>query len=163
MPRRASADGRTGLALAALLAVLAACGCGSRDGVARADPAAAALDLFELALVDEPTDEQLRDRFDPAPDHDDRAALLDALSALATVSDPRIVEVQRPAGPADAFVDLEAGLPGGGVARFTVRLRSTEPGGWRVSWFQAPGAEWPSSPAGSGSGLSSSAPPGTSR
>jgi hypothetical protein len=164
MPRRASADGRTGLmALASLLAVFAACGCGGRDGVADAEPAASALGLFELALVGEPTDEQLRDTFHPAPDHDDRAALLDSLSALSTVADPRIVGVHQPAGPADAFVDIEAGLPGGGVARFTVRLRSTEPGTWRVSWFQAPGAEWPSSPAGSGTGLSSSAPPGTPR
>jgi len=149
-------------ALLLLLATLAACD--GADGDRRGDdPGGAALRLFELARIDEPTDHQLRGALDQVPHADDRAALLDALAALTPVEDPRIVEVVQPAGPEDAFVDLAAGLPGGGIAHFSVRLRSVEPGSWRVSWFRGPGVEWPPSRAGRGQGLSSSAPPETAR
>jgi hypothetical protein len=164
--RRASADDRRGPRwrpwLAGPFVLLAACGGGGDVGPADTDPAAAALRLFELAPADEPTDEQLRALFEPAPDDDGRAALLDALGALGTTT-PRVVEVVQPAGPADAFVDLAARLPSGGEARFSVRLRAAEPGSWRVIWFQGPGVEWPPRSTRRGDGLSSSAPPGTAR
>lgn len=145
-----------------LLATFAACGGpdGERHGD---DPGGAALRLFELARIDEPTDDQLRGALDQLPHPDRRGVLLDALAALAPVEDPRVVEVVQPAGPEDAFVDLAAGLPGGGIAHFNVRLRSVEPGSWRVSWFRGPGVEWPPSRAGQGQGLSSSAPPESAR
>jgi hypothetical protein len=149
-------------ALLALLATLAACG-GRGDERGADDPGGAALHLFELAHVDEPTDDQLREALVRVPREAGRAALLDALAALTPAEEPRIVEVVQPAGPEDAFVDLAAGLPGGGVAHFNVRLRLVEPGSWRVSWFRGPGVEWPPSATGTGQGLSSSAPPETTR
>jgi hypothetical protein len=150
------------LAVAALLAALLACGDGNGDRVD--EPGAAALRLFEVARVDEPTDEQLRATFVSVPREDARAVLLDALAALARPEELVIVDILRPAGAEDdAFVDLAAPLPGGGVAHFNVRLRTAEPGSWRVSWFGGPGVEWPPSPARRGDGLTSSAPPGTAR
>lgn len=148
---------RTG-ALLAVLATLAACGGRGAD-----DPGLAALRLFELARIDEPTDDQLRETVVWEPGDGGRATLLDALAALTPAEDPQIVEVVQPAGPEDAFVDLAAGLPGGGVAHFNVRLRSVGPGSWRASWFRGPGVEWPPSSVLPGQGLSSSAPPETSR
>jgi hypothetical protein len=164
MRRRRAVDDvvRRAGALVVLLASLAACG-GPDDERGVDDPGLAALRLFELARIDEPTDDQLRVALDPVPVEDGRAALLDALAALTLAEDLYIVEVVQPAGPEDAFVDLAAELPGGGVAHFNVRLRWVEPGSWRVSWFRGPGVEWPPSPAGPGQGLSSSAPPETAR
>jgi len=150
-------EGRYGTAwLLVVVVALAACGRGTDH-----DPGAVAMRLFELSLIDEPTDEQLGRAFDPLPPVDQRAALLDALSTLADVASLRIVDVDLPAGPDDAFADLAGLLPGGGSARFTVRLRKrTEgPDPWRVTWFQGPGVEWPVAESGRGDGLSTSAPP----
>ncbi len=142
--------------LLAVVVALASCGRAEDHG-----PGAVATRLFELALIDEPTDEQLRRAFDPLPPAEQRAALLDALSMLANVASLRVVDVDRPAGPDDAFADLAAVLPGGGSAHFTVRLtkRAEGPDPWRVTWFQGPGVEWPAAGAGRGNGLSTSAPP----
>jgi hypothetical protein len=163
--RRRRAVGELALragALLAVLATLAACG-GRGDERGADDPGLAALRLFELARIDEPTDDELRETMVRVPGEGGRATLLDALAALTAEEDPQIVEVVQPESPEDAFVDLAAGLPGGGVAHFNVRLRSVEPGSWRVSWFRGPGVEWPPSPALRGQGLSSSAPPETAR
>ena len=143
-------------ALLVVLVALASCGPGEDH-----DPGAVAMRLFELALIDEPTDDQLRRAFDPLPPTEQRAALLDALSTLAHVASLRIVDVDQPADPDDAFADLAALLPGGGSARFTVRLRKCmeEPDPWRVTWFQGPGVEWPATGSGRGNGLSTSARP----
>ena len=142
--------------LLVVVVALAFCGRGEDH-----DPGAVAMRLFELALIDEPTDEQLRRAFDPLPPAAQRAALLDALSTMADVASLRIVNVDRPAGPDDAFADLVALLPGGGSAHFTVRLRKRRegPDPWRVTWFQGPGVEWPAAGSGRGNGLSTSAPP----
>ena len=150
-------EGRYGTAwLLVVVVALAACGRGTDH-----DPGAVAMRLFELSLIDEPTDEQLGRAFDPLPPVDQRAALLDSLSTLADVLSLRIVDVDLPAGPDDAFADLAGLLPGGGSARFTVRLRKrTEgPDPWRVTWFQGPGVEWSVAESGRGDGLSTSAPP----
>ncbi len=127
----------------------------------------AALRLFELAGVDEPTDLQLAAVFDPVPDTDGRGALLDELSGLAGTVSTVVVGVQSFAGADDAYVDVAAALPGGGEALFNVRLRRlpTPPGEapeWRVTWFQGPGTEWPGA-GGRGDGLSNSARPGDAR
>ncbi len=152
--RRSRSYWSTGLLV--VVVALASCGRGEDS-----DPGAVAMRLFELALIDEPTDEQLRRAVDPLPPAEQRAALLDALSTLADVASLRIVDVDQPAGPDDAFADLAALLPGGGSAHFTVRLRKrTEgPDPWRVTWFQGPGVEWRAAGSGGGSGLSTSAPP----
>lgn len=142
---------RWGLALLALALTLTACGTAE-------DPAAVSLRLFELARIDEPSDEQLGTTFDPALAADGRAALLDALSTLAHLSSPQVVDLHQPAGPDDAFADLVAELHGGGTAHFTVRLRrggdETDP--WRVTWFQGPGVEWPATRSKRGAGLTTS-------
>ena len=142
--------------LLVVVVALASCGWGEKH-----DPGSVAMRLFELALIDEPTDEQLLRAFDPLPPAEERAALLDALSTLVDATSVRIVDVDQPAGPDDAFADLAALLPGGGSAHFTVRLRkrSEGPDPWRVTWFQGPGVEWPAAGSGRGSGLSTSAPP----
>ncbi len=139
-----------------VVVALASCGRGEDH-----DPGAVAMRLFELALIDEPTDEQLRRAFDPLPPAEQRAALLDALSTLVDVVSLRIVDVDQPAGPDDAFADLAGLLPGGGSAHFTVRLRKRAegPDPWRVTWFQGLGIEWPAVGSERGNGLSTSAPP----
>ena len=146
----------------ALVLVLVACGCAGEDEPGT-DAASAALLLFEVARIDEPDDDTLAATFELAPGPDNRGALLDALGLLAEAGDPLVVEVLQPEGPADAFVDLTAQLPGGAVAQFNVRLRASEPGSWRVTWFLGPGVEWPARGARRGDGLSSSAPPETRR
>jgi hypothetical protein len=165
MTWRALAETRTGRAIrpAALALLLPLAACGGADDTPQGPAATAALGLFELARIDEPSDELLSETFDPAPGRDGRAALLDALGGLATAIEPQVVAVLQPEGPADAFVDLTAGLPGGGLARFNVRLHSPQPGSWRVSWFQGPGVAWPPRSAPRGAGLSSSHPPETPR
>ena len=144
-----------------VLLIIAVCSC-AEDGPDK-QAGAAALDQFELAHVDEPTDDVLRERFHPAPGADGRAALLDALGTLVAATELQVVEILQPEGPGDAFVDLTARLPGDAVARYNVRLHVVQPGSWRVSWFQGPGVEWPPRRAGRGAGLSSSAPPETPR
>jgi hypothetical protein len=119
----------------------------------------AALRLFELARIDEPTDEQLQAVIAEVPAADRRAQLLDALAALAETSEPRVLEVVQPAGPDDAFVDLTARLAGGGEARFSVRVAAVEPSSWRVHWFHGPDVDWPASRRPRGEALSPSAPP----
>ncbi len=152
--RRSRTYWSTGLLV--VVVALASCGRGEDS-----DPGAVAMRLFELARIDEPTDEQLRRAFDPLPPAEQRAALLDALSTLVDVASLRIVDVDQPAGPDDAFADLAGLLPGGGSAHFTVRLRKrTEgPDPWRITWFQGPGIEWPAAGSERGNGLSTSAPP----
>jgi hypothetical protein len=140
-----------GLALA-----VAACIAPEDGGSEQGD---AALRLFDLARIDEPTDEQLQAVIAEVPAADRRAQLLDALAALADASDPRVVEIVQPAGPGDAFVDLTARLADGGEARFGVRVATVEPNAWRVRWFQGPDVDWPPSRRPQGDALSTSAPP----
>jgi hypothetical protein len=157
--RRASADGarRAGALVVALLCLAGGgCGRGERDSTG---PGPAALRLFDLARGEEPGPDRLGASFDPVPGEDDRAALLDALSALAPAREPRVVQITRTGGPDDAFVDLEADLAGGGLARYSVRLAEVGPDDWRVRWFQGPGVDWPPFAAGPGEGSRSSAPP----
>jgi len=153
---------RAGAGLAALLLVAGCAACG-RGADGETGPAAAALALFTLSRGADPQGQMLETTFDAPPPADDRAALLDALELLAAVEEPRVVDVQTPAGPQDAFVDLDAALPGGGLAHYTVRLRASAEDSWRVSWFQGPGVEWPPPRRMRGDGLSSSAPPESPR
>jgi hypothetical protein len=158
--RRPAADALPAAgALLATVALLAACGGAEAPG-GDPGPEAAARRLFELAGVTEPTDAELAGVIGPVPGEEGRAALLDALGALAGATDLVVVEVSRPGGPGDAFVDLEARLAGGGIARFSLRVRASEPAVWRVAWFQGPGVTWPPAGRRQGESLSSSAPPG---
>jgi len=151
------------LGAAVLVTALLGVGCGDA-GAPPTDPGPgdAALLLFDLARIAEPTGEELAAVIEPVPAGGKRATLLDELSKLAGVTALHVVEVSQPAGPGDAFVDLEARLPEGGIARFSLRMRGSEPGGWRVAWFQGPGVSWPPGKSRPGESLSSSAPPGTS-
>lgn len=143
------------LALLLLLSTLIACH-GARD---EGGPGAVALSLFALAELDEPTGEQLRELFDDELARRPPPALLDALEALAGVSDPRVVELQELSGPDETVCDLTADLDGGGEAGFSVRLEARTPGEWRITWFQGPGVEWPRQPGRRDQGLTVSAPP----
>lgn len=139
----------------AVFLLLAALGCGG-DAAPEHPAARVALDVFELARLDEPSEEQLG-LFEADTSLAARAALLDALDGLALSTAPRLLAVQE-AGGDEAFVDFAAALDGGGEALFTVRVRSTGPDSWRVTWFQGPGVEWPERST-AGDGLSSSNPP----
>ncbi len=162
----ASADSRRlaeGLTLVLSVFLSAGTGCSGRPEPDRGDPGATVLGLFDLARRGEPSFEILNEWFEPAPSGATRAKLLDTLEALARLTDPEVVTVDRRVGPGDAFVDLVARLPGGGSAGFSVRLRAAETGHWRVSWLQGPGVEWPPGAGAQGDGLSSSASPASSR
>jgi len=161
-PTIAESARRAGAGLAVLLLVATCAACG-RDADVEPGPGATALELFELSREADPRGEMLEATFDAPPPADDRAELLDALELLAAVDELSVVDVQTPAGPRDAFVDLDATLPGGGLAHYTVRLRASPDDTWRVSWFQGPGVEWPPPRRGRGDGLSSSAPPESPR
>ncbi len=152
------------LAASCLAAQLVLIGCSAcRTHVATISPPDdardAALELFRLAGT-------------PAPDDDALALVIDrdllarggaacrlALASLAGASSPRPVAIAPLGGPERAAVDVEAVLPGGAVARFSVEARRQQDGTWRVAWFAGPGVEWPSARPRTGEGLTSSAPP----
>ncbi|NIM00309.1 MAG: hypothetical protein GTN89_05235 [Acidobacteria bacterium] len=144
--------------LAAALLVLPGCG-GEPDPYA--PPATredTVLAMFALTRVNHEAEPQSLERlFGTITDEQQRAALLDAIDALAPADEIEIVETY----PMDDLVresfDLVGRLPGGGVARFSVQIdTSTEPG--RIVWFSGPGVEWPARKR-RGPGLSTSAPP----
>lgn len=118
-----------------------------------------ALLLFDLSGREEPDEERLAACFDPLPDGAERAALLDALEALAQFSQPRVVAEQRAAELSLAVVDLTASLPGGGSADCSVHLEGSDETGWIVRWFGGPGVEWPRHRRPRGEALTSSPSP----
>ena len=139
-----------------LLAGATAC---EDEGRTPRSPGAAALELFRLARQTEPDAERVDRLFGPPADAGRRAALHDALELLADVSEPRVLTaLALEDGGRRVAVDLEAGLPGSGSARFSVVVEhvATE---WRVTWFQGPGVGWPPAPRRRDAGLSTSPPP----
>ena len=120
-------------------------------------PAEQALRLFDLAgEEEEPGEDRLVACFGPVPDGAERAALLDALEALAAVSQPSVVGEERAAALALAVVDLTASRPGGGSADYSVHLEGSDETGWIVRWFGGPGVEWPRHARPRGQALTSS-------
>jgi len=101
------------------------------------------IELFALAHDGEPDAARVERLFDVRADERWRATLYDALSQLARVSTPQVVGVEPLEDVGRTAVDVTAGLPGGGEARFALQLEAREDGGWRVVTFDGPGVSWP--------------------
>jgi hypothetical protein len=147
------------LAALGLLSIAALLACSESGPPAPAAPAEQALRLFDLAGQDEPAEERLTACFGPLTDDAERAALLDALDALAPASEPAVLAEERAADLALAVVDITASFPGGGTADYSVHLEGSDEEGWTVIWFRGPGVEWPRRSPPRGQGLTSSPPP----
>ncbi len=148
---------RASLLIGAALACFAGCG---GEATPPIGPEATALSLFELADEPDPTDEAIRILFPDTTDADLRAQLFDALAALAEASNPRVEGLLSLDEIEAVSVDLEADLPGGGAGLYSVRMEPLDDvERYSITWFRGPGLEWPVSRAGSGDGISSSAPP----
>ncbi len=150
------------LAVAALVSLSAGCTGPGRAAREEPGPAAVARQLFERARQPERDPAWLERAFDPDLLRRHRAGLLEALAALAAIGPAGRPEAE-PAAPDEFLVALDAGLPGGGVARYTVQVRADGAGGWRICWFAGPGVEWPPPARPSSDGLTVSAPPDRSR
>jgi hypothetical protein len=148
----------TGRAAAVALAVVLGA-CAVPEPPAGRSPEQAALQLFELGALDEPTDEQLLACFGALPGNSDRAELLDALSTLAPADSPQVARVEPLEGLGLTVIDLTAELPAGGLARYSVQVAPEDDGRWKVRWFGGPDAEWPRQRSPRGSGLTTSPPP----
>jgi len=151
----------------ATLAVLAAVAAGCRG---ESGPAATledattsargvALALFRCAGEGGPTTVEISALFGSDLALEERARLPLALDSLRQVHDVRVVG-EGPAGRDRTAVDLEAGLPAGGAARYGVQAARSPDGAWRVVSFEGPGVSWPPSPSPRDEGLTTSAPPG---
>ena len=154
---------RPRLASAALL-LLGAAACHVPGGPAAPapldphDPAAVARALLAPGL--DPDDDRAIERLvDPRARDRAPAALVDALLALRPVAPATILAVEPLEGLGRTAVEAELPLAGGGTARVALDLRRTDDG-WRVGWFAGAGVEWPPTPRGRGTGLSTSAAPG---
>jgi len=146
-----------GLALFALAALAGCSDVPDSGGRAPATSSEAALELFELARVDEPATERIDELFGSVEDEQARAALLDSIAALPAADEIEIVETYPMEDLVRVSFDLVGRLPGGGIARYSVQLNTvTEPG--TIVWFSGPGVEWPQRKS-RGPGLSTSAPP----
>lgn len=147
------------LAFAALaLAVACADGPATGTGAGTGDEAtvAKALELFEIGRgrsVDRGAAARL---FGALPGGSEQAALLDALERLGRAVEPRPVAVEPLAGLGRTAIELEAELPGGGMARYEVQIESTADGTLLVHSFRGPDVEWPLRRAPRDAGLSSS-------
>jgi hypothetical protein len=147
------------LLAAALLAAISAC---DRSEAPRlSGPAAAAVELFELAAGDPPSEEGIVRLFGEELDEIQLAALLEALDALATVSEPMMVRTEPLSVLERVAVDLSATTTAGGSADFSVQLQQAASGEWQIRWFQGPGVEWPRRGGIRGAGLTTSALPNT--
>jgi len=144
---------------AAILAVLILTACGEEEPATQAGPEQTALRLFELAQDKQPPEELISELFGPGLDDRERAALLDALSALAGPSAPEAAGSERLEGLDRVAVDIAAALPAGGEARYSVQLEQTAQGEWKILWFQGPGLAWPSKARPRGDGLTTSSGP----
>lgn len=140
----------------AAIATLASC---ARPPVPEAAPARVVRELFALAREGDPTEERLALVLDPRAAGGDRAELLDALALLGATAPGGEIALAALGDPEEIVADVEAGLPGGGTARYSVQLRRIDDGSWRVRWFDGPGVEWPRRPERRDEGLSVSAGP----
>lgn len=108
-------------------------------------PEATAVALFDVAddHLGPPADEDAIARV-LAPDEDgDTAAMLDALATLRGMSRVRVVGVAEITVGSRWALDLEAEVPGGGLAEFAVDVIAGEDGAPRVRWFAGPHDVWP--------------------
>ena len=149
-----SLDSLSLAALAGLSLALAAPGCGPA-APEPSEPERLALELFRAAA--QPERERLDLLFGPATDEAARAVLADSVERLLPAREPRIVGMEELDGPDQVVIDIEAGLEGGGSGLWSVQVETAD-GGWRISWFQGPGVEWPPSRRRRDEGLSSSPP-----
>ena len=146
-------------ASAAILVLVMLTACGEEGPIEPAGPEQTALQLFELARSEEPSDELIAALFGAGLDERERAALFEALDALSTASTVEAVGSEALEGLNRVAVDLLAGLPAGGTARYSVQLEPSAQGEWRILWFQGPGVEWPRRKRPRGTGLTTSALP----
>jgi hypothetical protein len=145
--------------IACLIAALAAIpACTGPEIHEPAGPEPCALALFDLSREGEPDPAEVERLFGPEPDGARRAALLDALGALAEADAVRVVGTQELALLNRVAVDLVADLAGEGPATYSVQLEPREPNGWRVTWFGGPDVEWPPSRRRRGSSLTTRSP-----
>ena len=133
--------------------------CGDEEPSGPPGPEETALQLFELAQSEQPADELIATLFGAGLEGRKRTALLESLSALSAPSAVEAVGSERLEGLDRVVVDLEAGLPAGGMAGYSVQLEPTAQGEWRILWFQGPGVEWPRRERPRSEGLTTSAPP----
>ena len=140
---------------AAVLAILLALYPGCRGCQESTPPeAAAALALFALAERRDPDRQELADVVLEELLAAGSAELLDSLEQLGRPRSLEIVRVVRMPELDRAAVDLQATLPGEGIAAYTVQTAEQPDGTWRVVWFQGPGVVWPHAPRRPGEGLS---------
>ena len=145
--------------LSLLLAAAVAVGCAGEAPPAPDPAEAAVVELFALAAEPDPTPERIAALFGRlsggVPPQ-----LFDSLAALTDAGRPVVVRREELTGLDRVVFDLEAALPGGGTADYSVQVESDAEaaGRWRVVWFQGPGVAWPRHGR-AGDGLSSS--PGT--
>jgi hypothetical protein len=148
--------------MVALLALAVACG-GSAErhpvGASPATPEQAALALFALAQPKGLSAAEWALVLAAGPELLDRSAIAAGLRALASASRPRVIAVVTLSVAARTAVDLEADLLGGGTLRCSAQAVAIPDGTWRIAWFETPTGSWPARRAGSGDGLTSSAPP----
>lgn len=78
---------------------------------------------------------------------------------LAGARAPRVVGAQSLAPEPVVAVDVEASLPGGGTARYSLDVRRLPGGSFELAALSGPGIAWPEPPPSSGEGLSVSPPP----
>jgi hypothetical protein len=143
------------LAVAALAALVVACAERPAPGE---DPIDTALRVFELAAERPRTAEQLGELFGEPGDERRRAALGDALDALAPAGAPVVVAVVTLEAEARLAIDLRAPLAGDAEGFYSVQVERTDAERWTVRWFQGPGVTWPER-AGRGDGLTTSNAP----
>jgi hypothetical protein len=142
-----------------MVALLLLAACGERRPAEAAGPERTALQMFELARSERPAEELITGLFGAGLDDRDRAALLESLSALSTLSAVEAAGSEKLQGLDRVVVDISAALPAGGLARYSLQMEQTSQGGWIILWFQGPGVEWPRRARPRGEGLTTSAPP----
>ena len=143
---------RSRVALTTLLLLAGASGCGP-DAPEPTGPERVVLELFALSA--DPGEDDLLRLFGPESDGRRRAVLADSVELLRPAREPRIVGLEEIEGPRRVVIDVEAGLDGGGAGLWSVQV-DTVADGWRVTWFQGPGVEWPPARQRRDDGLSTS-------
>ena len=143
------------------LLLVGVAGCGP-DETPPPEPTAesVALDLFVLALDDDPQRARVQSAFGAFDDDVRYATLLDAIRELPAERNDdasSVVEMYTLEGGDRTGFDLEGPVGDGGVARYSVLLDTTTAPG-TIVWFSGPGVEWPERRRRS-PGISTSAPP----
>ena len=147
--------------LPAALAILALAGCKDPEPPPALDstPESATLALLEAQTEENQVAAPWAQLFTSTTD-DSRVELLEAIDAIPVIESAQVTHIDLDPDGLEAYVDLEALLPGGGMATFSARLRAESEAQWRIIWFQGPALEWPIHRA-KGEGLTQSAPPGS--